>query len=215
MFGRILIVCLTYRVIVTFMAKFLNRSTRLLACLLTDYKLKKKRRTMQAYKEMGEMSTHTCSSLESDAVVPFTLQPLLFPRKTFWHLLSKYLDGLQNGLNAVEDRQCSSLPGMSLHCLSYSELLQLPYCMQVGKYFCNRELISAVWNLKAFSISIQTIVFVMDHFFREGAESSYHILRHRLYHGNEFVSPLLCKFFTSPLKQNTTRTAVGSHDCGN
>jgi hypothetical protein len=46
MFGRILIVCLTYRVIVTFMAKFLNRSTRLLACLLTDYKLKKKRRTM-------------------------------------------------------------------------------------------------------------------------------------------------------------------------
>jgi hypothetical protein len=72
--------------------------------------------------------------------------------------------------------------------------------MWVGKYFLKRELISAVWKLKAFSISIQTIVFVMDHFGREGVESSYHILRHRLYHGNEFVSPLLCKFCTSSLK---------------
>jgi len=34
------------------------------------------RRTMKAYKELGEMSTRTCSALESDAVVPFTLQPL-------------------------------------------------------------------------------------------------------------------------------------------
>jgi len=55
----------------------------------------------------------------------------------------------------------------------------------------------------------------MDHFVREGAEYSYHILRHRLYHGNEFVSPLLCKFGISPLKKNATPTAVGSHDCGN
>jgi len=72
--------------------------------------------------------------------------------------------------------------------------------MWVGKYFCKRELISALWNLKAFQISIQPIVFLMDHFVREGAESSYHILRHRLYNGNEFVSPLLCKFDISPSK---------------
>jgi hypothetical protein len=84
----------------------------------------------------------------------------------------------------------------------------------VGEYFCHLAFVSAVWKLKAFSISIQTIVFIMDHFVTEGAASSYHILRSRLYHGNECVSSLLCKFCTSRLKQNTTRTAIGSHDYG-
>jgi hypothetical protein len=58
------------------------------------------------------MSTHTCSKLESDVVVLFTLRPLLFQRKTLWHLLSKYLDGLQNSLtrwrteNALSCQEC-------------------------------------------------------------------------------------------------------------